>query len=104
MSVWIPMNDNLCMCDSDVRNPDLCVTSTFRIYMYRRVHPWSQDRHTVRGPGEESERWNNTKKCLFIFMIFTLFYVSFENCKNIYSWQWFWAVARKLVILVSHSG
>jgi hypothetical protein len=40
MSVRIPMNDNLYMCNSDVGNQDLCVTSTFRIYMYRRVHPW----------------------------------------------------------------
>jgi hypothetical protein len=55
------MNDDLYMCNSDVGNPDLCATSTFRIYMYRRVHPWSQDRHIVRGAGEGRERWNNTK-------------------------------------------
>jgi hypothetical protein len=29
---------------------------------------------------------------------------TFENCKNSYSWHWFFAVARKLVFLVSHSG
>jgi hypothetical protein len=52
-------------CNSDVGNQDLCVTSTFRKYMNRRVHE-SQDRHTVRGAGEgsDSEIWNNTKACI----------------------------------------
>jgi hypothetical protein len=30
--------------------------------------------------------------------------MTFENCKNIYSSQWFLAMARKLVFLDSHSG
>jgi hypothetical protein len=69
----------------------------------------TQDRHTVRGVRDargEMEQYKGMHVGWFnIFMIFTLFCtccMTFENCKNIYSWQWFLAVARKLV-LVSHS-
>jgi hypothetical protein len=99
-----------CVVYSDVGNQDLCITSTYTC-IGGYIHG-SQDRHTVRGAGDGSERWNNTKACIISW--FNIYFHDFHTvlymlyhlriARIFYSWQWFLAVARKLVLLVSHSG